>query len=339
MRESNPNPIKNNDADICAIILEASYCAEQEHGIKAIQEKLGIVPPEAMQPKDYAGPWGIDRATVTKFELTQNQCQLIEQKETRNCFGLTLLYFNLGYYSQKLESDLRKLGGNGWFRGNSVESSKKKVQDTSDKNKALELSGARYLHSNASSSAAWCDDGFAILSRDAETAVFLKRVFSALTGKGEKVAIWLGGVDQNPFARCGLVIGLPDLIDAESHQKMSDVEKERHKLYWMAEDTGIPKLIPKSKYHALSPGLTINNRVSYGEFPETFTTKYPIMFFLNPTEQDKNNSGWFTVEELQAWMQGEPPITKPEWSKRLKEAKQAQELLNTKNSPTNLDLY
>jgi hypothetical protein len=32
------------------------------------------------------------------------------------------------------------------------------------------------------------------------------------------------------------------------------------------------------------------------------------MYFLNPMRQQENNFGWFTVEELEQWMEGKGPI-------------------------------
>lgn len=37
-------------------------------------------------------------------------------------------------------------------------------------------------------------------------------------------------------------------------------------------------------------------------------TKYPVIFWLNPMEQDRNSYGWFTVENLELWTQGKGPI-------------------------------
>jgi len=39
-------------------------------------------------------------------------------------------------------------------------------------------------------------------------------------------------------------------------------------------------------------------------------TKYPVMFWLNPQEQNKYRCGWFTVEELTEWAEDKGTIIK-----------------------------
>jgi hypothetical protein len=53
-------------------------------------------------------------------------------------------------------------------------------------------------------------------------------------------------------------------------------------------------------YYALSPSWLKSDRES----------KHPVMFWLNPMDQQDNNYGWFTVEELEQWIQGKGPIPK-----------------------------
>ena len=307
MRESTPQLIKNNKGEVCGIILEASYCAEQERGITPLLNKFGISEFKLGTNilRDYKGPWGIDRVIVTKFGLTASECRLIEGRETKNIHKKTLLYLNLGWAPQEAEFDVKKIGTNhSWFRGSPVEGSKKEVARIAENcSKRGVDSWCRH------SSAAWGEDGFAVLTRDPEVEATIKRIYKALTGAStEKLAVWLGGAGSNPFARDGLVLCFADLADEEQRKSMEESEKGYAKLYWAAEDTGIPKLINPDKYYALKPGATLKSRVSHGKYPETFETAYPIMFFLNPKDQKRVNSGWFTVEELQAWERGAGPI-------------------------------
>ncbi len=39
-------------------------------------------------------------------------------------------------------------------------------------------------------------------------------------------------------------------------------------------------------------------------------TQYPVVFFLNPINQNECNFGWFTVEQLLDWIDGKGPIPK-----------------------------
>jgi hypothetical protein len=55
-------------------------------------------------------------------------------------------------------------------------------------------------------------------------------------------------------------------------------------------------------YFALSPRWAFDN--------EKDKTKHPVMFWLNPQNQKDNNFGWYTVEELDQWINGEGPVPK-----------------------------
>jgi hypothetical protein len=37
-------------------------------------------------------------------------------------------------------------------------------------------------------------------------------------------------------------------------------------------------------------------------------TTFPVIYFLNPRDQDQNNSGWYTVEQLKLWIEGKGPV-------------------------------
>lgn len=41
-------------------------------------------------------------------------------------------------------------------------------------------------------------------------------------------------------------------------------------------------------------------------------SKYDLRYWLNPMEQRHNNSGYFTVEELEQWIENKGPIPKKE---------------------------
>ena len=51
-------------------------------------------------------------------------------------------------------------------------------------------------------------------------------------------------------------------------------------------------------------------------------TKYEVVFWLNPQEQQIYDANWYTVEQLDQWAKGEGPVIKTKvekmdhWSKR-----------------------
>lgn len=140
------------------------------------------------------------------------------------------------------------------------------------------------------------------------------------------IAIWLAG-RRNPFAGNGLVVAIASRVPEEADEGMIETDLDDIRLAEAAADTGIQAKIddavqaylektgrrygPGSPgYYDLVPGWRLNSRVLEGSRDENIRTKHPVMFFLNPTEQQKNNSGWFTVEELEQWLEGQGPVVK-----------------------------
>ena len=41
-------------------------------------------------------------------------------------------------------------------------------------------------------------------------------------------------------------------------------------------------------------------------------SKYPIMLWLNPMNQQIYNSGWFTIEMLEEWIEDKGPVIRTE---------------------------
>src|SRR3546814_19195425 len=92
----------------------------------------------------------------------------------------------------------------------------------------------------------------------------------------------------------------------------------------LAEATGIKEKIDAlpvhygslamKRYFALCPKWTSPGLI------EGRTTAHPVIFFLNPAQQDKNNHGWYTVEELEQWLDGKGPV--PTRSEERREGKE-----------------
>lgn len=304
MRNSKPTVLHNNQNQIAAIILEGDYCAQHEWGIKPIQAYLQIPRLEFGKehiPRDYKGPWGMDRIIAKPLE-DPDHILLTKIKETKANLGLTDLIFSAHGTPRETPHKLER--------------NKKRYEE--DKAKDLDHHKKCYPNSEPQPytedrRARWDEAGFQITTTDPELGDFLQQIHAGLLGKPDShpVTVWIGGSGNNPFGRGGLCLGLPHLIDQEGKDTMVEEEQRIANLHWMAKDTGIPALIPSNKYHALSPSKTLKSRV--GNIP--IETKHPVMFFLNPREQKDNNYGWFTVEELEAWTRGEGPIPKTEEQK------------------------
>lgn len=97
----------------------------------------------------------------------------------------------------------------------------------------------------------------------------------------------------------GLVICDPEKLDDRTKTELYSSDLNAWELKKSAEDCGIEKELIKSKkeFLALTPGWKN-------------PAKKEIHFFLNPHNQRKYNSGWFTVEELKEWIEEKGPILK-----------------------------
>lgn len=143
-------------------------------------------------------------------------------------------------------------------------------------------------------SAAWDDGGFGIVVPN-EHAQFLADLF--LGFQNRNAALWLGG--GRAFKNPGLQIFIASRLPAEADQGFLEVDVKRYSLKQAAEATGIEKVLKEAgkEYFALSP--------RWADEAETV-----LEFWLNPSDQQNNNYGWFSLEELRDWIKGKGPIPK-----------------------------
>ena len=139
----------------------------------------------------------------------------------------------------------------------------------------------------------WDGESFCAISSDAVEAENLKVLFSAF--EKNNVAMWVGG--GGIFENGGLCFALIDQLAEETKQAWLTADQEKVKLEKDVVSLGIREELKKAgcSYMALSPLRQENGS---------------IKFWLNPTKQDQNNFGWYTVTELRQWIQGKGPIPK-----------------------------
>lgn len=161
------------------------------------------------------------------------------------------------------------------------------------------------LYRDETIAGAWNGRSFGLLVKNKDNIKYLTELHDHIQNKN--VFIYLGKPHGgNPFLRAGLIIGITDRATQEAKDMWFNEDKEMAQIYIEAEETGIEKLICeklKSSYggkpfFALTPRRKSSN----------INTKYDVMFWLNPCDQNKNNFGWFTVEELEQWTRGEGPV-------------------------------
>ena len=144
---------------------------------------------------------------------------------------------------------------------------------------------------------AWDEGSFAIRGFTQEEINRIEEVYNAFLNKD--IAIWVGG--SGPFGGGGLHLIIASKMPDYHKQKLWADHVEDKRINDVVNKTGIKQELEAAgkKYYALKPGFFLDENGN--EF---------IKFFLNPQEQNTNNYGWFTVEELQQWTKGDGPIPK-----------------------------
>lgn len=142
----------------------------------------------------------------------------------------------------------------------------------------------------------WSDGSFAIIldKEDSEEEVqFVRDLWEAF--QNHDVAIWFMG-GGNPIANKGLTLAIASRVPVEADNTMRRVDRAQYELRQAAEQTGIRAKLEKAGkgFFALSPKFIEGQ----------------LKFWLNPMEQDRNNCGWFTAEELEQWIEGTGPVPK-----------------------------
>lgn len=146
--------------------------------------------------------------------------------------------------------------------------------------------------------AAWDSKHFMVVANSDVARRNLKKLYEAF-GKGNVVlSMMRGGVFSNGGINLSFNDRVPEQTKIDFDKKCADTKR----LYEEAEKTGIAKRLKDAglRYFALSPRWKTDPKGS----------KYPVVFWLNPMEQDRNNFGAFTVEDLDAWIEGKGPIPK-----------------------------
>lgn len=145
---------------------------------------------------------------------------------------------------------------------------------------------------------AWDETSFGFLVRDERVA---REIYDALARCDLCIGLFNG--ESSPFSRSGLGLLIASRIPQSVREQWLESDRDARRLKEASDATGIVKRLKAAGkgYHALSPRWATNMKKK---------TKHPVIYWLNPSEQHTNNFGWFTVEELDAWIEGKGPIPK-----------------------------
>ena len=151
-------------------------------------------------------------------------------------------------------------------------------------------------------SATWGEEGFAITVpyKYRECIYKLEQAI-----KNNDLALFFMKTKNNPFSNAGLCVMIASLVPEELKEAMLARDKNAYELINAAAKTGIEAQIKASgkDFFALSPRWV-------KDLNGDKKTKYPVAFWLNPYNQNKYASGYFTVEELQLWCEDKGPVVR-----------------------------
>lgn len=176
------------------------------------------------------------------------------------------------------------------------------------------LSSELKLYGDDDMATAWDGSSFGILVKGEKNIKKLTRLYKALMNKD--AAVWVGG--SGVFRNGGLVIGIISSIPQANKDEMAAAHTDNKLLAEAAEKTGVKQKIDaiNNKYAEDNPGYYEKPLGYYALSPawkrEGNDTVHPVIYWLNPAKQDRVNYGWFTVEQLEEWIEGKGPIPKTE---------------------------
>jgi len=140
----------------------------------------------------------------------------------------------------------------------------------------------------------WSEGDFGAFAIDDEEKKIrrLREIYDALMRLD--AAIWLGG--GGVFQNAGFAIGIVSRLEKSVTDNWYTIDKDRDEIKKEVEATGIEAELRKAGkgWFALSPRRE----------------KGKLTFWLNPMDQQNNNSAWVTLDDLRAWIRGEGPIPK-----------------------------
>jgi hypothetical protein len=153
--------------------------------------------------------------------------------------------------------------------------------------------------------AAWDDRSFGIIADDKEKRQQLKDLFAAFEAKD--IVIYTGR--SGPFQNGGLCILIRSQVPEAFALEMAQADRNRIALVTAAGASGIEATLKAAgkTWYALSPKWASElTSTARGDI----RTEHPVVFWLNPINQQRYSYGWFTVEELLLWEKDQGPCMK-----------------------------
>jgi hypothetical protein len=140
---------------------------------------------------------------------------------------------------------------------------------------------------------AWSESDFGAIADTPEEIEKLQEIYKAFEKKN--IIVCFSKTLLPAFENPGLCLVIADRLDKSILDEWKKADKEAHQLRKDVEKTGVEKLLKEKgcQYFALSPQRQEDGSIQY---------------WLNPYDQDRNNFGWYRLEDLQDWAEGKGKI-------------------------------
>jgi hypothetical protein len=270
------------EGKLIGLNLGADYTAEHEIGISDLKRAFGIDGANGggfgmrRTRPTWTKPAGIARRMITKHDMVR--LYMLKGKTK------ALLISEQKWVLERMDKHVEEKGVASLFK--------------------TELPRGVGVYGDEKLGCAWSDNDFGILGIGENVAKIVE-LHEAIMA--DKAAIWLGG--GHVFQNAGLVICIADRIPQDKLDLLKEADLDVEKLQAASDATGITKRLEEAKkgYFACSPHW-FNKEFK----PQNQEKKsaHPVIYWLNPMEQNDNNYGWYTVEELDQWIEGKGPIPK-----------------------------
>lgn len=159
----------------------------------------------------------------------------------------------------------------------------------------------------------WSDSGFAIATLNKAA---LDQIITAIEQRDVCIGLFGG---MTVFGNPGLTVLIKSRIPADVINQWTKADLDIIELQKASDETGIIAKIKlandtyiaeqkekghrfvraPNEYYACSPHWNTNKKVN---------TKWRVVYWLNPCNQDQNQYGWFTAEDLELWLEGKGPV-------------------------------
>ena len=161
----------------------------------------------------------------------------------------------------------------------------------------LRLYGTNY--ENREVTGAWDEGGFILIAHSDHAKEMLAELENGL--RSGDFAVWIDD-SNNRVRHGGLTVAMASRVPLTEQESMERKDRDQAELKAAAADTGIEQRLKAAgkKWHALKPSWA-------GDLHDT---AHKVIFFLNPADQRIYEHGWFTVEQLDAWIEGHGPVLK-----------------------------